>query len=35
VKLYYRIPIPLRFGVARGLDDPGRTRAYLQLGQSF
>jgi outer membrane protein assembly factor BamA len=35
IKLYYRLPIPLRMGIARGLDDPGRTRAYLQLGLVF
>lgn len=35
IKVYYRIPIPLRLGVARGLDNRGGTRAYLQLGQSF
>jgi outer membrane translocation and assembly module TamA len=35
IKVYYRIPIPLRLGVARGLDNNGGTRAYLQLGQMF
>lgn len=35
VMILYRLPIPLRLGVARGLDNPGGTRAYLQLGQSF
>ena len=35
VKLYYQMPLPLRLGIARGLDDPKVTRAYLQLGQSF
>ncbi|MDP2761974.1 MAG: hypothetical protein Q8O64_16535 [Sideroxyarcus sp.] len=35
IKLYYFIPLPLRLGIARGLDDPGNTRMYLQLGQLF
>jgi hypothetical protein len=35
IKVYYRIPIPLRLGLARGLDNNGGTRAYLQLGQMF
>jgi hypothetical protein len=35
VLVYYRLPIPLRLGVARGLDAPSTTQAYLQLGQSF
>ena len=33
VTLIYRLPLPLRLGVARGLDNPGGTRAYLQMGQ--
>ena len=35
VMILYRLPIPLRLGVARGLDNPQGTHAYLQLGQSF
>lgn len=35
IKVFYRLPLPLRIGVARGLDDPGRTRAYLQLGMMY
>ncbi len=35
IKVFYRIPLPLRFGIARGLDTPGGNRFYLQLGQSF
>ena len=34
-KVYYRIPIPLRMGVAHGMDAPGGIRWYLQLGQMF
>jgi outer membrane protein assembly factor BamA len=33
--LYYRFPLPLRLGVARGLDSPGSTRLYFQVGQVF
>jgi outer membrane protein assembly factor BamA len=33
--VYYRVPIPLRLGVARGLDAPGSTRIYLLVGQAF
>jgi outer membrane protein assembly factor BamA len=35
LKVYYRVPLPLRFGIARGLDDTGGTRAYFILGQAF
>ena len=35
VIVYYRLPLPLRLGIARGLDNPSGTQAYLQLGQSF
>jgi hypothetical protein len=35
IKLYYQIPLPLRLGIAQGLDDPGGTRAYLQIGSIF
>ena len=35
LKLLYQLGIPLRFGVARGLDDPGSTRVYFRLGQVF
>lgn len=35
IKLLYRLPVPVRLGVARALDAPGGTRAYFQLGQTF
>ncbi|ADE11990.1 hypothetical protein [Sideroxydans lithotrophicus] len=35
IKVFYRLPLPLRLGIARGIDNPGGMRAYLQLGQSF
>jgi hypothetical protein len=35
LKVFYHIPIPLRLGVARGMDDPGGTRVYFKLGQVF
>lgn len=35
VIVYYRLPLPLRLGIARGLDNPSGTQAYLQLGQAF
>jgi outer membrane protein assembly factor BamA len=35
IKVYYRIPLPLRLGIAHGLDEPGGTRGYLLLGQTF
>ncbi|GAB4119936.1 MAG: hypothetical protein Fur0026_10560 [Sideroxydans sp.] len=35
IKLYYFIPLSLRLGLARGMDDPAMTRAYLQLGQAL
>jgi hypothetical protein len=35
VKLLYALGLQLRAGVARGLDDPSGTRAYLSLGRMF
>ncbi|MBI5891715.1 MAG: hypothetical protein HZB47_13795 [Nitrosomonadales bacterium] len=35
LRVYYRIPLPVRMGIARGLDGPGSTRAYFLLGQPF
>ena len=35
VKLLYTLGLQLRGGVARGLDDPSGTRAYLSLGRMF
>ncbi len=35
VKLLYALGLQLRLGVARGLDDPSGTRAYLSLGRLF
>ena len=35
VKLLYALGLHLRAGVARGLDDPVGTRAYLSLGRPF
>jgi hypothetical protein len=35
IKVYYRILLPLRLGIARGLDEPGGTHGYLLLGQTF
>ncbi|HLP99405.1 MAG TPA: hypothetical protein VK149_13285 [Sideroxyarcus sp.] len=35
VKLYYRLTLPLRIGIARGMDAPGGTRVYLQLGMMY
>ena len=35
VKLLYALGLRLRAGVARGLDDPVGTRAYLSLGRMF
>ncbi len=35
IKVYYRIPLPLRLGIAHGLDEPGGTRGYLLLTQTF
>jgi len=35
IKLYYRFVLPLRLGVARGLDYPGGTHGYFQAGQTF
>ncbi|MFN2421995.1 MAG: M48 family metalloprotease [Gemmatimonadota bacterium] len=35
VTVFYRLPLTLRFGVARTLVDPVGTTAYLRLGRSF
>ncbi|MDO8990762.1 MAG: hypothetical protein Q7U91_14150 [Sideroxyarcus sp.] len=35
LKVYYRVPLPVKLGIAHGLDNPGDTRAYFQLGQVF
>jgi hypothetical protein len=35
VKLLYLLALQLRVGVAVGLDDPGKTRAYAALGRAF
>jgi hypothetical protein len=35
LKVYYRIPLPVRLGIAHGLDNPGDTRAYFMMGQVF
>jgi hypothetical protein len=35
IKVYYGITLPLRLGIAHGLDEPGGTRGYLLLGQEF
>ena len=35
IKLLYRLPVPLRLGIARGLDAPSSTHVYLQIGQVF
>ncbi len=35
LKVLYRLPLPLRLGIARGLDKPGGTQGYLVLGQTF
>lgn len=35
VKLAYLLGVQVRVGVARGLDGPGSTRAYLALGRAF
>ncbi|MBI5007175.1 MAG: BamA/TamA family outer membrane protein [Nitrosomonadales bacterium] len=35
IRLIYLATIPLRLGVAHGMDHPGKVRGYLQLGQSF
>ena len=35
VQLLYALGLHLRAGVARALDDPGGTRAYLSLGRMF
>jgi hypothetical protein len=35
VKLFYAMSLHLRLGVARGLDEPKGTRAYLALGRGF
>ncbi len=33
IKLGYLLPLHVRFGVARGLDAPGQTRAYVVAGR--
>jgi hypothetical protein len=35
IRLLYGLPVPLRLGIAHGLDGPRGTHAYLQLGQAF
>jgi hypothetical protein len=35
IRLIYLATIPLRLGIAHGMDHPGKVRGYLQLGQSF
>lgn len=35
VSLLYALGLQLRVGVARGLDEPGQTRAYFSLGRGF
>jgi hypothetical protein len=35
IKLLYRLPVPLRLGIARGLDAPSGNHVYIQLGQVF
>ncbi len=35
VRLLYAFVVQLRAGIARGIDAPGTTRGYLQLGRSF
>jgi hypothetical protein len=35
IKFIYLATLPLRFGIARGIDHPGETMIYLQVGQSF
>jgi len=35
LRLLYALALQLRVGVARGLDEPGGTRAYLTLGRAF
>jgi outer membrane protein assembly factor BamA len=35
IKVYYQVMLPLRMGIARGLDEPKGTRMYFQLGQVF
>lgn len=35
VKLLYTLGLQLRLGVARGLDEPAGTQAYLSLGRAF
>jgi hypothetical protein len=35
IKLGYLFYLPVRVGVAHGLDDLGETQAYLQIGRSF
>jgi outer membrane protein assembly factor BamA len=35
IKLYYRVALPVRLGIARGIDNPGDTRMYFMMGQLF
>jgi hypothetical protein len=35
LKVYYRVPLPVRLGIARGMDHPGDTRLYFMMGQVF
>ena len=35
IRLIYLATIPLRIGIAHGMDHPGKVLGYLQLGQSF
>lgn len=35
VRLLYTLPVQLRMGLARALDGPEQTRAYLTVGRSF
>lgn len=35
LKVYYRVALPVRLGIARGMDNPGGTRVYFMMGQLF
>jgi hypothetical protein len=35
VRLGFIIPLQVRIGVARGLDEPGQTRGYIHAGRNF
>jgi hypothetical protein len=35
IRLLYQIPLLVRLGVARGLDEPRDTQVYLKLGRAF